>query len=323
MGKAVITVLMPAYNAADFIEEAIQSVLAQTFTDFELLIVNDGSADDTEKIIRSFADPRIRLINQANYGISAALNTGLSAANTDLIARFDADDTCYPHRLAEQYKFLRDHADHCIVGCTANYHDINDDYVFTYRPPGITNEEIQQLKTRTCPFIHSGVLYRKQPILDAGGYNPHAHTFEDHLLWIKVLQHSKAYNLPQTLLKVRLHPGSVTIDEKWRSKRFSEVKQAALRLGTISEKEGNELLGLIKGQDTSRIKEGSYYALLAKKYLWDNHQPVKARQNIRKTLSFHPADIKSYLMWLLSFLPKSAIRKIYTSSRNSGQTTSL
>jgi glycosyltransferase involved in cell wall biosynthesis len=313
MSKPTITVLMPAYNAADFIAEAIQSVLAQTFTGFELLIVNDGSIDDTEKIIRSFTDPRIRLINQANQGISAALNTGLAAANADYVARFDADDICYPHRLQEQYTFLVNHPDHCIAGCTANYHDMDDNYVFTYHPPGITNEQIQQTKMHTCPFIHSGVLYRKQAVLDAGGYDMHAHTFEDHLLWIRVLQHGKAYNIPQTLLKVRLHPGSVTIDEKWRSKRFSELKNTSLQKGTITEKEGNELLGLIKEQDTSRIKQGAYYALLAKKYLWDNHQPGKARQNIRKALSFHPADIKSYLLWLLSFLPKSAIRKIYTS----------
>jgi glycosyltransferase involved in cell wall biosynthesis len=311
MNKPAVTVLMPAYNAADFISGAIRSVLAQTFTNFELLIINDGSTDDTENIVRSFNDPRIRLINQTNQGISAALNTGLAAAYAACIARFDADDICYPHRLEEQYKFLTEHPDHCIVGCTANYHDINDEYVFTYQPPGITNEEIQRMKTKACPFIHSGVLYRKQAIVDAGCYNPHAHTFEDHFLWIKVLQHSKGYNLPQTLLKVRLHPGSVTIDEKWRSKRFVAIKNTAMRHGTISEKEGDELLAIVKGQDTSKVKQGSYYALLAKKYLWDNHQPGKARENIRKTLSFHPADIKSYLMWLLSFLPKAAIRKIY------------
>jgi glycosyltransferase involved in cell wall biosynthesis len=82
--------LMPAFNAGKYIGEAISSVLEQTFTDFELLVINDGSTDDTEKVICSFTDPRIKLINQTNKGIAAALNKGLAEAKAPLIARFDA-----------------------------------------------------------------------------------------------------------------------------------------------------------------------------------------------------------------------------------------
>src|ERR1700754_2088364 len=92
-----ITVLMPAYNAGKYIGEAIESVLEQTFTDFELLIVNDGSTDNTAAIIQSFTDPRIVLIQQPNLGVAAALNNGLKHARAEYIARFDADDICYPH----------------------------------------------------------------------------------------------------------------------------------------------------------------------------------------------------------------------------------
>lgn len=311
-----VTVLIPAYNAGAFIGDAIRSVLAQTFTEFELLIINDGSTDHTESVIRSFTDPRIRLITQMNRGISAALNRGLAEAKTEYIARFDADDICYPQRLQVQYEFLVDNPAYCIIGCNADYHDMNDNYVFTYHPPAHSADEIDAIKEDICPFIHSGVLYRRQPVLDAGGYNEHAHTFEDHFLWTKLLQQSRGCNLPQTLIRVRLHPASITIDEKWRDKRFSELKRIALHNGFISEKDGDELLSIIRRQDISKIKQGSYYALLAKKYLWDNHQPSKARYNIGKVLSFHPVDVKSYGLWLLSFLPKTMIRKIYSYSKN-------
>ena len=103
---ARVTVLMPAYNAGSYIAEAIRSVLAQSFTDFELLIVNDGSTDNTGRIIRSFTDSRITVIDQANQGIAAALNTGLSKAKAPYIARFDADDICLPGRLQNQFDFL-------------------------------------------------------------------------------------------------------------------------------------------------------------------------------------------------------------------------
>lgn len=315
MNTPLITVLMPAYNAANYIGEAIQSILAQTFTEFELLIVNDGSTDDTEKIIRSFSDPRIVLVNQDNQGISTALNNGLAVAKADYIARFDADDICFPNRLEKQYNFLTVNPQYCIVGCDADYYDMNDYYVFTCHSPGHTNEEIQRVKMDICPFIHSGVLYKKQDILDAGGYTIHAHSFEDHFLWAKVLKNGNAYNLPEVLLKVKLHPGSISIDEKWRSKEFCKLKNAVLKKGIITEKEGDNFHRMIKLQDNVKIKYGSYYALLGKKYLWDNHQPVKARQNIRKVLSIHPADVKSYLLWVFSFFPSQFIRKVYDLSK--------
>lgn len=316
MNNPKVTVLMPAYNAGAFIGDAIRSVLAQTFTAFELLIIDDGSTDNTGDIVRSFTDPRIRLITQSNKGISAALNLGLSRSHTEYIARFDADDICYPQRLQAQFDFLQSNPAYVIVGCNADYHDMNDQYVFTYQPPGHSAEEIDAVKEEVCPFIHSGVMYRKQAVLDAGGYNEHAHTFEDHLLWIKLLQHGRGCNLSQTLVRVRLHPASITIDEKWRDKRFSELKRTALCTGDINKQQGDELMGMIRRQSIHKIKQGSYYALLAKKYLWDNHQPSKARHNIGRALAFHPGDMRSYGLWLLSFLPGSVIRKIYSYSKN-------
>ena len=306
-----ITVLMPAYNAAKYIGEAIRSVLDQTFTDFELLIVNDGSIDETEMIIRSFSDSRITLFNQTNQGIAVALNNGLAIAKAAYIARFDADDICYPTRLEEQYAFITTHPGYCVVGCDAGYYDRNDEYVFTYEAPGHSDEEIRRLPKNKCPFIHSGVLYSKAAIINAGGYNIHAHAFEDHLLWLKVLEQGKVYNLPKVLLKVRLTPFSFTINEKGMGNRYFAIKKNAINRAAINETEGNRLLGIIKKHNIAKIREGSYYALLGKKYLWNNYQPGKARLNLKKALVINPVNFKNFTLLSLSYMPEKFIRKLY------------
>lgn len=313
MGNAdpKITVLMPAYNAEPYIGKAIESVLAQTFTDFELLIINDGSTDRTETIINSLTDPRIRLINQTNQGVASALNLGLLNAKADLIARFDADDVCLPYRLERQYRFLTGNPDHIIVGANVSYIDMTGDYIYTWRILAHTDEEIRNLVYSACPLIHSATMFWKKPVLEAGGYNTNAHAFEDHLLWSRLLHFGKACNLDEVLLNVRLSPGSVSIDEKWRTRRFREIKADSLRRGTLTEEEGIELLKILNDQNNTKIKEGSYYALLGKKYLWDNHQPRKARMNLRKTIRIRPGRLDNYAIMLLSFFPKGLIDWIY------------
>ena len=137
-----VTVLMPAFNVADFIGQAIQSVLDQTHSNFELLIINDGSKDHTEKIVLSFNDPRINLVNQSNMGVAAALNKGLSLAGTDYIARFDADDICVPGRLEKQLKFLVEHPDYAVVGSDAEYITAEGRHLFDFKCIGHTHDSI-------------------------------------------------------------------------------------------------------------------------------------------------------------------------------------
>ena len=306
-----ITVLMPVYNAGKYIRDAIESVLSQTFTDFELLIINDGSTDDTEKIIETFDDPRITIVKQTNKGIAIALNQGLQLSRAPYIARFDADDICYNNRLEIQYRFMAAHPANIIAGSAVDYTDMYGNYIFTYLPPACSNEAIQKLNYAECPFIHSSVIYKKEIIVDCGGYNMNAHNFEDHFLWRKAMEKGQVSNLPQPLMKVRINPQSVTIDERWRGKKFLTIKYRALKNSSITDSEGKELLDVLKNQDTRKIKEGSYYALLAKKFLWNNHQPRMARENLRKVLSINYLDWKSHFLLLLSYLPYPLILRLY------------
>src|ERR1700753_1447270 len=306
-----LTVLMPAYNAGRYHAEAIRSVLDQSFTDFELLIVNDGSTDDTAKIIQSFKDPRIMLISQENKGVSAALNLGLAYAKAPIVARFDADDICYPERLKIQYDFISSYPEYGIIGTGADYVDAEGHYIFTHHPVAHLDEEIQQLKYSVCPFIHSSVMYRKELIITNGGYNEHAYTYEDHFLWVNILRNQKACNLSKALIKVRLNPGSVTVDEKWHSRKFRSIKNTTLKSRTITPEQGDELYQISERQYTPRKKEGAYYALCSKKFLVNNYQPEKARHNVARAISLQPFRLDNYLIYLVSYLPERFINWLH------------
>jgi len=307
LNNPTITVLMPAYNAGNYIGEAIASVLAQTFTDFELLIINDGSTDQTTAIIRQFNDPRIVIINQENTGVAAALNTGLQHARAGYIARFDADDVCYPNRLQVQYDFMQRHPEYQIVGSAADYMDVEGNYLFTQEPAAYSNSQIHQLKYSACPFIHSCVLYKKDVVLNYGGYNEYAYTFEDHFLWLNILKEEKGCNLPEALIKVRINPESITIDEKWRPRKFLAIKYATLKKRSITPREGMRLQQICLGQYSHKVKHGAYYALCGKKFLLNNYQPQKAREHMAKAISIHPLRFDNYLLYTISYMPESLV----------------
>jgi glycosyltransferase involved in cell wall biosynthesis len=311
-----ITVLMPAYNAGKYIREAIRSVLQQSFGNFELLIINDGSTDDTLGIALSFHDPRVVVVNKDHEGIVVALNTGLKLANAPYIARFDADDICIPDRLEKQLDFLHDHPDYVLVGSDAEYILENGEFLFSFKCIAHSNDEVQNNLYVYCPFIHSSVMYRREDVLKAGGYNIHAHNFEDYLLWTNLAKAGKMQNLREPLIKVRLSAASLTIDEKWRGERFRQLKRQATTRGSITEDEGNELLEIIQKQNVRKIKEGAYHALCGKKFLANNYQPKKARSHVRQAISIRPLRFDNYLLYAVSYFPESLILWLHKLSPN-------
>lgn len=303
---------MPAYNAGKYIKEAVNSVLNQTFSDFELIIINDGSTDNTQEIISSFTDSRIIVINyEVNQGIASALNTGLLNAKTDYIARFDADDICFPERLALQFDFLETHPDYILTGGDAEYVSESGEHLFHFKCIGHTNDHILKKINNYCPFIHSSVMYRKDAVLKAGGYSLYAHNFEDYFLWVRLQKYGKFYNLGQPLIQVRFNPYSSTIDEKIRGRLFRKMKREIIHRGVITKEEGEILYNIIKSQDVKKIKESAYYSLCGKKYLVNNHQPKKARASLLRAIRIHPLRLDNYGLYLLSYLPASFITRLH------------
>lgn len=183
-----------------YVEEAMASVLAQSFGDFEYLIVNDGPPIQTD-----VADPRIRIItNPARLGLVASRNLGLREARGEFIAVLDADDFCEPDRLLKQIEFLRAHRDHVLVGSALRFVDDKSQTIGSRHYP----ETDEQIKARLVAYnciAQSTVMARRQSLLDAGGYTEEFRDVEDYALWLRLARFGKFHNLREPLVAYRIH----------------------------------------------------------------------------------------------------------------------
>ncbi len=199
-----ISIIMSAYNEARHIGCAIESILAQSFSDWELIVIDDGSRDTTTEIVEGYAarDSRIRLIrNETNLGLPASLNRGIGAAKADLIARADADDINLPRRLEVQHEYMRDHPEVDVVGTGAYLLDIEGRRVTAVALPA-THEELERLPFLGSHFFHPSVMTRKAFFEKAGLYDPGYLRTEDKELWLRGLARGCVYaNIPEPLVE--------------------------------------------------------------------------------------------------------------------------
>lgn len=201
-----ISVLMTAYNSEKFIAEAIDSILNQTFTDFEFIIINDGSTDKTAEIVNKYTDKRIRFIdNKHNQGLIAVLNQGLDLCRGEYIARMDSDDISLPQRFEKQVAYLDANPDVGILGTAGQNFGANN-YV-NYLPEIVDAFVL----LREVGFYHPSIMMRKS-VLDKYNlrYNSDYYLVEDYELWACALKYTKMRNLQEVLLKYRVHPTSVS-----------------------------------------------------------------------------------------------------------------
>ena len=220
----LISVLMPAYNAEKYIGEAIESVLNQTFVDFELLIINDGSTDKTEEIILSFNDKRIRYIkNETNLKLIATLNKGIDLARGKYIVRIDADDMCLPNRFRKQIDFLEKHSDYALCGSWAYL--INSKGKKTGRMKFIDNHNLMQISLLfSSPLIHPSVMARTE-IFKQFKYSHTALHIEDLDLWVRIVNSGlKIANIPDFLIKYRWHDSNISVEnETFQTEKKNEL----------------------------------------------------------------------------------------------------
>jgi len=214
MSEPLVTVLMAVHNGAAYVEAAVESILAQQFTDFEFLIVDDGSTDDTPQRLARFRDARLRTVrNDANLGLARSLNRGLALARGALIARQDADDISHPARLAEQVAFLDRQADVAVLGTQVRYIDARGRPVTVAPWPKSTSSlAIRWQLLFDGPFVHASVMFRKAIVwVELGGYDESFVTSQDFELWSRVGARGHAMrNLPAALVDFRVHPTSAS-----------------------------------------------------------------------------------------------------------------
>lgn len=222
-----LTVVVPVWNRERFVGACIESILAQTFTDFELLIVDDGSTDRSPRIVRRYADRdnRIRVIQQAKTGCYAARNAALAATRGEWTAIVDSDDVALPHRMERQVAFLRSRPDHAAVGTWAVF---TDPYLIpnrVVRPP-TEHEAIDQRHLSGTPggLIHPTAMCRTELIRRVGGYRL-APSSADYDLFLKLAEMGRLANLPHVHQQVRTHYRSIS--STMRGDQISRARQYA------------------------------------------------------------------------------------------------
>lgn len=226
-----ITVLMPVHNGEAYLREAVDSILTQTFRDFEFLVVDDASDDRTVEILESFGDPRLRLVkSRERLRFSGALNLGLEQARGALIARMDADDVALPDRLARQREFMRAHPELGLSGGLATAFGLRRG---TYFRPPMTSAEIQAYLLFDSPFVHPTVVLRRELVERHGlRFDPAFCPADDYELWNRAARLFPVANLDRVVLRYRVHGASLTGSE-WGSMDACAARVAGRELQAL------------------------------------------------------------------------------------------
>jgi GT2 family glycosyltransferase len=214
----MVSVILPTYNAAAYLGKAIKSILTQHYRHFELIIVNDGSTDETQGLLTQYQDPRIIVINQANLGLPKALNQGIGIAKGKYIARQDADDISLPERLLEQVTFMEQNPSCALLGTwshikTASGSEESDSIPSSrqHQHPA-SNGQLQVLLLINNQFVHSSVMIRASCLNSIGLYseNPEHYPPEDYDLWLRIAKQHRIANLPRVLIEYLELPTSIS-----------------------------------------------------------------------------------------------------------------
>lgn len=230
-----VSVVLPVHNGMPFLPAAIGSILGQTFTDFELIVVDDGSTDETRRFLGSLHDPRVRVLSPSARGLANALNAGLATARGEYFARHDADDRSAPGRFDRQVALLDTRPEIAVVATCATYinaldHTVDDAWtrvVRSQQDPAQTPEAIRTLMPLTCCLTHGSVMMRTAVIREAGGYDPATVPAEDYDLWLRLLPAYQFAKISERLYDYRVHAGQS--GEMRREEQTARVIEAKLR----------------------------------------------------------------------------------------------
>jgi len=290
-GGPKVTVLMSVYNGERYLNEAVDSILSQTFTDFEFLIIDDASTDRTPEILRSYDDPRIRVVtNEENLGLTKSLNKGLALAKGEYIARMDADDISLPERFEKQIKFLENHPNVALVGTSCQVIDHQNKALgYDFVQSDVLYEDLIK---RNC-IHHGSIIVRRSVMNEFSGYNELFRKCQDYALWLQMIKLYQLKNIPEILYKLRSHSNSVSrIGNESIYYRILAIRIAEC---SISE----ELVEEISSSDISCLYKYltesewiQYCSFMASKYRSEGDFK-RARQEYLKIFKLKPLDILS------------------------------
>lgn len=294
MNNPRVSILMPAYNVENYIAEAIDSMLAQTYDDFELFVLDDCSTDNTAKIVASYTDKRIRHIrHKQNLGLANNLNEGLKLAQGKYIARMDGDDISLPTRLQTQIDFLEANPDIDLCSCGLQMFGMEDTVWIRESDP----EDVKITMMFFSPVLHATSVWRRDSFEKNNlYYNQDAFPAEDYDLWSRAIFHCKLVNIPQVLYKYRIHGLQVTKTDKRTSLRDREIKLNYVKQSLPSLTEESRIL-FVDLFCTRNEEIDSYLHILKtlyKQVLSANSQDLFFQQNLlKKRLKRHYQSLVS------------------------------
>lgn len=214
----LFSVVMAVYNGEEYLKEAIDSILHQTYKDFEFIIVNDGSSDKTREILNLIEDNRVRVIHlEENQGLANALNIGIQNANGEWIVRQDADDVSYPHRIMEQANHIKSHPDVILLGshikCFSARQSVSNNIlkiVENYHNGLVNRADLRRERFSGCPLSHGSCTFLIKAFFRAGQYDPKYEIVQDYDLWLRMFELGEVDIVPQVLYKYRFSMNSLS-----------------------------------------------------------------------------------------------------------------
>lgn len=289
-----ISVLMSAFNADAFISETIESVLKQTYTDFEFVIIDDGSTDKTREIILNFNDVRIKYFYFENSGLSKSLNRGLQLSTGKYIARIDADDICYPERLLRQFTYMEQNPDCAVCGSFADVIDQMGEYIYTYAAvPTASNEIAKEMYKKNC-IVHSSSFFKRESALCVGGYyEPIKHYFEDYMFFFKLIKTGSAYNFSEPFIKYRITPGSIS--SRTNNRRYNKLVLDVVHRGFINNDELIFLLNFREQKAKKKIHLSNHYLALSRLVFIHQLNVIKSWRYIVRAIKENPINLNILL----------------------------
>lgn len=210
--QPLVSVVIPIFDGMPYIEQALTSIFNQTYKNYEIILVDDGSFDDSKKVCENYNKKykNVKYIDfPKNKGLDRALNAGIKVAKGKYIARLNQDDLMYPDRLVKQVDFLENNPDHVIVGGKIAIFE-NEGEIFSYIDYPLTDEELRKRWLLVSPFGDPTVMYTKEAVLKTSGYNQDFWPADDLHMWYRISQHGKMANLPDTLTMFRQHSGAAS-----------------------------------------------------------------------------------------------------------------
>jgi glycosyltransferase involved in cell wall biosynthesis len=232
--SATISVVLSVYNGAEHLAETLDSILAQTEADFELIAVDDGSTDESAAILSSYAgrDARVRVLRQENRGLTQALIAGCAAARGMYIARHDAGDTSHPERLRTQRRLLDASPEVVFVSCATQYVGPGAEPLWTMRPTAAVvspTDVMGSVRLTEGPTHHGSVMFRRDAYERAGGYRAAFYYGQDFDLWYRLAELGKFQSFDGVLYTARIEPGSISTVARARQERLARLSEAALK----------------------------------------------------------------------------------------------